>query len=112
MILVIAEQRGGALNRATWEVIAAAQEMAAHGKSPVKVAVVGSTVAAVADELAQRIGFFIVDVIDLVDAEKVDFAPPEEAAPTATTTASPVGASAAASRGAAPVTARRTALWR
>ena len=52
MILVIAEQREGALNRATWEVIAAAQEMAAQGKSPVKVAVVGSTVAAVADELA------------------------------------------------------------
>ena len=52
MILVIAEQREGALNRATWEVIAAAQEMAAQGKGPVKVAVVGSTVAAVADELA------------------------------------------------------------
>ena len=28
MILVIAEQRGGTLNRASWEIIAAAQQLA------------------------------------------------------------------------------------
>ncbi len=32
MILVIAEQRGGTLNRASWEVVAAAQQMAADGR--------------------------------------------------------------------------------
>src|SRR3989337_2864609 len=44
MILVIAEQREGTLNRASWEAIAAAQQAG----EPVKVAVVG----AVASELA------------------------------------------------------------
>jgi electron transfer flavoprotein alpha subunit len=29
MILVVAEQRGGRLNRASWEIIAAAQQLAA-----------------------------------------------------------------------------------
>ncbi|HEX6322797.1 MAG TPA: electron transfer flavoprotein subunit alpha/FixB family protein [Vicinamibacterales bacterium] len=48
MILVIAEQRDGALNRASWEAIAAAQQ--AGGE--VKVAVVGSGVTAAAQELA------------------------------------------------------------
>ena len=49
MNLVIAEQRDGTLNRATWEVIAAAQQM----EAPVKVAVAGADVGAVAGELAQ-----------------------------------------------------------
>ena len=48
MILVIAEQQNGALNRASWEAVAAAQQM---GES-VKVAVPGSDVSAVAAELA------------------------------------------------------------
>ena len=52
MILVIAEQREGVLNRATWEVIAAAQEMAVQAGGPVKVAVLGTTVAAAAAEVA------------------------------------------------------------
>ena len=52
MILVVAEQRGGVMNRVTWEAVAAAQEMAAHGSGPVKVVVVGAAVAAVADEVA------------------------------------------------------------
>jgi len=47
VILVVAEQRGGMLNRATWEAIAAAQ----HAGSPVKVAVLGAAVDAVAAEL-------------------------------------------------------------
>ena len=49
MILVIAEQRDGKLNRASWETIAAAQAL---GASPIAVAVVGSAVAALATELA------------------------------------------------------------
>ncbi|HEY9722051.1 MAG TPA: hypothetical protein V6D47_08555, partial [Oscillatoriaceae cyanobacterium] len=49
MVLVIAEQRGGTLNRATWETIAAAQQA---GSSAAKVAVIGSGVDAVANELA------------------------------------------------------------
>jgi electron transfer flavoprotein alpha subunit len=48
MILVIAEQRGGRLNRATWESIAAAQQLG----QPIAVAVLGAGVAAVAAELA------------------------------------------------------------
>ncbi len=52
MILVIAEQQQGKLNRASWEAIAAAQQVAA-GAMPVKVAVAGQNVAAVAAELAQ-----------------------------------------------------------
>ena len=50
MILVIAEQRDGTLNRVTWETIAAAQAMAAG--MPIKVAVLGGSVGPVAEELA------------------------------------------------------------
>src|SRR5437899_6952679 len=50
MILVIAEQRAGKLNRATWEAIAAAQQLA--GSDPVVVALPGSGVSGVAAELA------------------------------------------------------------
>jgi electron transfer flavoprotein alpha subunit len=48
MILVIAEQRQGTLNRATWEAIAAAQQAG----EPIKIAVPGAGVAAIAQELA------------------------------------------------------------
>jgi len=48
MILVVAEQRGGALNRATWETVAAAQETA----QPVTIVVLGSGVEGVASTLA------------------------------------------------------------
>jgi electron transfer flavoprotein alpha subunit len=50
VILVIAEQRDGKLNRATWESIAAAQQLA--GVMPVKVAVLGAATGGVAHELA------------------------------------------------------------
>lgn len=50
MILVIAEQREGKLNRATWETIAAAQQLS--GGMPVKVAVLGQATGAVAQEVA------------------------------------------------------------
>jgi electron transfer flavoprotein alpha subunit len=48
MILVVAEQRDAQLNRATWETVAAAQQAG----GPIKIAVVGAGVAAVAAELA------------------------------------------------------------
>ena len=48
MILVVAEQREGKLSRATWEAIAAAQSAG----SPVKIAVLGAGVDAVASEVA------------------------------------------------------------
>ena len=53
MILVVAEQRDGTLNRATLETIAAAQKLA--GEMPVKAAVFGQSVAAVAQELATAV---------------------------------------------------------
>ena len=49
MILVIAEQKDGKLNRASLETIAAAQQLS----MPVKIAVAGQNVSAVANELAQ-----------------------------------------------------------
>jgi electron transfer flavoprotein alpha subunit len=50
VILVIAEQRDGKLNRATWETIAAAQQLA--GGMPVKVAVLGGAMGGAAQEVA------------------------------------------------------------
>jgi len=50
VILVIAEQRDGKLNRATWEAIAAAQQLA--GGMPISIAVLGAATSAVAQELA------------------------------------------------------------
>jgi electron transfer flavoprotein alpha subunit len=50
MILVVAEQREGKLNRASWEAIAAAQQLA--GGAPVTVAVLGATTGSVAPDLA------------------------------------------------------------
>ena len=50
MILVIAEQRDGKLNRASWEAVAAAQQLA--GGMPVKIAVIGGSAAGTATELA------------------------------------------------------------
>ena len=48
MILVVAEQKDGALNRASWEAVAAAQQMG----GPVKIVVVGAGLSAAASELA------------------------------------------------------------
>ena len=60
MILVVAEQRDGKLNRATWEALAAAQALAGlpaeasakAGGEEIKVVVAGSGIDAVAQELA------------------------------------------------------------
>ena len=51
MILVVAEQRDEALNRASWEAIAAAQQMA--GAWPITVLALGPSVGDVAKQLAQ-----------------------------------------------------------
>jgi electron transfer flavoprotein alpha subunit len=50
MILVIAEQREGALNRASWEAVAAAQQLASG--QPVTVAVAGGDVSRAVSEIA------------------------------------------------------------
>jgi electron transfer flavoprotein alpha subunit len=50
MILVIAEQQGDKLNRASWETIAAAQQ--APGGADVKVAIIGARIGPLAAELA------------------------------------------------------------
>jgi electron transfer flavoprotein alpha subunit len=50
MVLVIAEARGGTLNRASWEAVAAGQQLAAG--APVTVAVAGGTVDGPAKELS------------------------------------------------------------
>jgi len=50
VILVIAEQRDGALNRATWEALVAAQQLA--GGDAIKVALLGGQAGAAAQELA------------------------------------------------------------
>jgi electron transfer flavoprotein alpha subunit len=52
VILVIAEQKDGKLNRASWETIAAAQQLSG-GSMPITIAVAGQNVSAVANELAQ-----------------------------------------------------------
>jgi electron transfer flavoprotein alpha subunit len=53
MIAVIAEQRHGTLNRATWETVAAAQQLSGSSSgAPITIVVAGAGVAAVASELA------------------------------------------------------------
>ncbi len=64
MIIVIAEQRQGKLNRATWETIAAAQLLAGDNASaaPIAIVVVGTGIGAIASELAAAQVFEIVTV--------------------------------------------------
>jgi electron transfer flavoprotein alpha subunit len=52
MILVIAEQRDGKLNRATWETIAGAQQLAGITNAPIAILVPGKNAAGVSGELA------------------------------------------------------------
>jgi len=52
MILVIAEQRDGKLNRATWETIVGAQQLAKISGAPITVLVPGAHAAGVGGELA------------------------------------------------------------
>ena len=71
MILVVAEQQAGTLNRASWETIAAAQQLSG-GSMPVKVAVAGQGVAAVATELAQAA---VAEVIAIDHAALAQYTP-------------------------------------
>ena len=52
MILVIAEQRDGKLNRASWETIVGAQHLAQATGAPITILVPGAKAAGVANELA------------------------------------------------------------
>src|SRR5438093_12885915 len=52
MILVVAEQRSGKLNRAKWETIVGAQQLADITGSPITLLVPGTSTAGVASELA------------------------------------------------------------
>src|SRR5438093_11041924 len=54
MILVIAEQRNGRLNRATWETIAAAQQLGAAGQLPLVILVPGGDGSAAAEVAAAQ----------------------------------------------------------
>jgi electron transfer flavoprotein alpha subunit len=62
-ILVVAEQRGGRLNRATWEAVAAAQQ---GGR--IRIVVLGAAVEAVAEELAMADA----DEVILLDAPALE----------------------------------------
>jgi electron transfer flavoprotein alpha subunit len=53
-ILVIAEQRGGAWNRMSWETLAAGQQLGAQTGRTVSAAVAGQGIAALAGELARK----------------------------------------------------------
>src|SRR3954470_20671686 len=66
MILVVAEQRDGKLNRASWEAIAGAQQMGA----PVKVVVPGANLSTLAAELASA---DVAEVIALEDAALAEY---------------------------------------
>jgi electron transfer flavoprotein alpha subunit len=52
VILVVAEQREGKLNRATWETIAGAQQLAGLTNAPISILVPGAAVGGAAAELA------------------------------------------------------------
>lgn len=70
MILVVAEAREGVLNRATWEVIAAAQALA--GGAPVVVCLPGASVGAAAEELA---GAEVAEVLAVEHDALADYTP-------------------------------------
>jgi len=73
MILVIGEQRGGKLNRATWEAIAGAQQLAAEaGNQPLSVLVIGTGLAGLAAELAAA---EVQEVITVEDAALEPYTP-------------------------------------
>ena len=71
MILVIAEQKDGQLNRASWETIAAAQQLSG-GSIPVTVAVAGQGATMVAAELAQAA---VARVLTVEDAALASYTP-------------------------------------
>jgi electron transfer flavoprotein alpha subunit len=73
MILVIGEQRGGKLNRATWEAIAGAQQLAAADENqPLSVLVIGTGLAGLAAELAAAA---VQEVVTVEDAALEPYTP-------------------------------------
>ena len=70
MILVVAEQRDGTLNRATWEAVVAAQQLAGGG--PVTIAVLGASVGSASHELAAA---GVGDVLVLADPALEPYTP-------------------------------------
>ena len=72
MILVIAEQRGGELHRATWEALVAAQQLARRaGVSSITVAIAGDAGAAALELAAAGVG----DVLTVVDPALASYTP-------------------------------------
>src|SRR5690349_10828657 len=65
MLLVVGEQRGGKLNRATWEAVAAAQSVG----SPIKVVILGGGAEAAGTEIAAAdvAEVLVVDAAPLAD---------------------------------------------
>ena len=74
MILVIAEQRDGTLNRATWEAVVAAQQLAGGGAGDdaVTIAVLGASAASASQELAAA---GVGDVLVLADPALEPYTP-------------------------------------
>jgi electron transfer flavoprotein alpha subunit len=70
MILVIAEQRGGKLNKASWEAIVGAQHISQSSGEPIVAAIPGSDVQAVATELA---GASVAEVVRVESALIADY---------------------------------------
>jgi electron transfer flavoprotein alpha subunit len=70
VILVIAEQREGKLNRATWEAIAAAQQLA--GGDAIRIAVLGASAGAASQELAAA---GVGEVLTVTDAALEPYTP-------------------------------------
>src|SRR5262245_38685822 len=65
MILVIAEQRGGKLNRATWEAIAGAQQLAAaQSNEPLSLLIISTNLAGLAAERAAAAAKEVVTIDD------------------------------------------------
>jgi electron transfer flavoprotein alpha subunit len=72
VILVVAEQREGVLNRATWETVAAAQQLAQQtGTPPIRIALLGAADAAARELAAAGVG----DVVVLADPALEPYTP-------------------------------------
>jgi electron transfer flavoprotein alpha subunit len=77
MILVVAEQRDGILNRATWETVAAAQQLAdGSADRSIAIAILGSNTATAAKELAAA-GAKDVQAVIVVDHAALELYTPD-----------------------------------
>ena len=73
MILVIAEERGGTLNRASWEAVAAAQEAA--GADPVTIAVLGAPGAGLSAVAGQLAAAAVAEVVAISHPALAEYTP-------------------------------------